>query len=80
MSCCRGSPPEVQSSPVDHCFGLHALRLLPVTPLHSRSGRQSLCTLQMRAHWVPDPLLIEAQTDCSGQASVDPEVLQGVVQ
>jgi len=49
-------------------------------PLHSRSERQSVCTLQMRAHSVPDPLLIEAQTDCSGQTSVDPGALQGVVQ
>ena len=56
------------------------MTLLPVVPLHSRSERQSLCTLQERAHSVPDPLLIEAQTDCSGHASVDPGVLQGAVQ
>jgi hypothetical protein len=63
-----------------YCFGLHTLTLLPVVPLHSRSDRQSVCTLQMRAHSVPEPLLIEAQTDWSGHPSVEPDALQGAVQ
>lgn len=70
----------MRDSRVSYCFGLQTLTLLPVVPLHSRSERQSLCTLQVRAHSVPDPLLIEAQTDCSGQPSVEPWVLQGAVQ
>lgn len=66
--------------PQDAYFGLQALMLLPVTPLHSRSTRQSLCTVQIRAHSVPGPPLIEAQMDCSGQPEVAPAVVQGAVQ
>ena len=67
-------------SRVSYCFGLQTLTLLPVVPLHSRSERQSVWTLHVRAHSVPGPLLIEAQIDCSGQASVEPGALQGEVQ
>lgn len=63
-----------------YCFGLQTLTLLPVVPLHSRSDRQSVWTLQVRAHSVPEPLLIDAQTDCSGHPWVEPGALQGAVQ
>jgi hypothetical protein len=52
----------------------------PVVPLHSRSARQSPCTVQVFAHSVPAPPTIEAQIEPSGQSEVEPAVVHGLVQ
>ena len=60
-------------------FGLHALMLEPLTPLQSRSERQSVDVLQIFTHVTPVPET-ESQTDSSGHWSVDPDVVQAAVQ
>ena len=60
-------------------FGLHALTLLPLTPLQSRSERQSSEDLQILTHVTAAPE-IESHTESSGHSLVDPDVVHEAVQ
>jgi len=52
----------------------------PVVPLHSRSARQSPCTVQVFAHSMAGPPETEVQIEPSGQPEVEPDVVHGLVQ
>ena len=61
-------------------LGLHALVLLPVTPLQDWSDRHSPPpSLQIFTHDIAVPM-IASQIDPSGQPSVDPGVMHACVQ
>ena len=53
--------------------------LLPVTPLQSRSERQSSLVLQTFTHWSATPETA-SQTESSGHSDVEPAVVHDVVQ
>lgn len=53
--------------------------LLPLTPLQSRSDRQSSEVLQIFTHVTPAPET-ESHTESSGHSLVDPDVVHAAVQ
>lgn len=53
--------------------------LLPLTPLQSRSERQSVLVLQIFTHVRAVPVMA-SQIDSSGQPSVAPDVVHAFVQ
>lgn len=60
-------------------FGLQALMLLPLTPLQSRSARQSALDEQTFTQVMAAPE-IASQMEFSGHSFVEPEALQEAVQ
>ena len=60
-------------------FGLHALMLVPLTPLQSWSGRQSEPALQILTQFIAAPATA-SQTDSSGHWAVEPDVVHAFVQ
>jgi hypothetical protein len=62
-----------------YVFGLQALMLLPLTPLQSRSLRQSAAVWQTFTHVTAVPE-IASQIEPSGHSLVDPVIVQDFVQ
>lgn len=73
-----GTHRQVDST-APYVFGLHALMLVPLTPLQSRSDRQSSAALQIFTHVIAVPESA-SQTEPSGHWSVEPDVVHVAVQ